>query len=136
MAIAILKQRSEENKSILRDSFKKECPSSYKEIIEKIIPVISTDTYGEHALDQSRIHEIDDGNYQGTLVYIIASKGYQPSVYYAVYVNYGSCAGCDTLQSIVTYSPLIDKEIDEETLDSLMSLAEQIVCDIFEMVYP
>ena len=46
------------------------------------------------------IHVIDDGDYQGTLLYIIPEKGYQPSEYWAVKVSYGSCSGCDTMESI------------------------------------
>lgn len=49
--------------------------------------------------DPSKIHTIDDGDYQGTYLFIIPEKGYQPSKYWATTVYYGSCSGCDTLQA-------------------------------------
>lgn len=53
-------------------------------------------------LDIDNITEIDDGDYQGTLLYIIPFDTYQPeaSEYLLTYVSYGSCSGCDTLLRI------------------------------------
>lgn len=53
-------------------------------------------------LDLEAIHEIDDGNYQGTLLFLIPFKSYQPREYeyLMTYVGYGSCSGCDALLSI------------------------------------
>jgi hypothetical protein len=56
--------------------------------------------YGKYNPDPERIHVIDDGDYQGTLVYVIGSKNYQPDVYWYVKVSYGSCSNCDTLAAI------------------------------------
>jgi hypothetical protein len=50
--------------------------------------------------DPGRIHQIDDGDYQGTYVFVVAAQGYQPSTYWATKVSYGSCSGCDTIQAI------------------------------------
>lgn len=52
------------------------------------------------APDFKKIHEIDDGNYQGTLLFLVPVRGYQPSTYWVFKVNYGSCSGCDTLEAI------------------------------------
>lgn len=51
------------------------------------------------------VRELDDGHYQGTLVFIFHRKTYQPSIsdYAFTYVDYGSCSGCDTLQRIWSY---------------------------------
>ena len=62
--------------------------------------------------DHENIREIDDGHYQGTLVFIINETGYQPSSYFATSVGYGSCSGCDTLQS-VTMSTDVEQRIKE-----------------------
>ena len=43
--------------------------------------------YGGPGLE--RIHRIDDGDYQGTLVFVIGGKGYQLSTYWYVKVSYG-----------------------------------------------
>ena len=50
------------------------------------------------------ILSIDHGDYQGTLLFIIAASGYQPNKYWFVKVDYGSCSGCDTLEGIRCYS--------------------------------
>jgi hypothetical protein len=51
------------------------------------------------------ITEIDHGDYQGTLVFVIGGSGYQPGVedHWYTSVYYGSCSGCDTLQGISDY---------------------------------
>lgn len=48
---------------------------------------------------------IDDGDYQGTMLFIIPKCTYQPSKddYITTYVSYGSCSGCDTLLGISGY---------------------------------
>ena len=53
--------------------------------------------------DPDRIHRIDDGGYQGTLVFVIAERDYQPSTYWYTTVSYGSCSGCDSLESAWGY---------------------------------
>lgn len=50
--------------------------------------------------DSNRISTINDGDYQGTLVFVIPEYGYQPYTYWVTKVSYGSCSGCDTLESI------------------------------------
>ena len=62
--------------------------------------------------DHENIREIDDGHYQGTLVFIINETGYQPSSYFATSVSYGSCSGCDTLQA-VTMSTDVEQRIKD-----------------------
>ena len=54
--------------------------------------------YGEP--DSEKVHRIDDGDYQGTLVYLVPEQTYQPSTYFVFKVSYGSCSGCDTMQAI------------------------------------
>lgn len=56
--------------------------------------------YGANWSDNLAI--IDDGDYQGTLIYLIHREVYQPSPddYLITYVDYGSCPGCDTLEGI------------------------------------
>jgi hypothetical protein len=79
--------------------FVDEHPGSYEGIVEDVIRAINPD--GDYdGPDPSRIHTIDDGDYQGTLVFVIGAGGYQPHRYWATSVSYGSCGGCDTLQGI------------------------------------
>lgn len=47
-----------------------------------------------------RVYQINDGDYQGTLVFLAPENCYQPDQYFYTKVWYGSCSVCDTLQSI------------------------------------
>ena len=66
---------------------------------------------------------IDDGDYQGTQIFITPLNTYQPSVEQYVYTNtyYGSCSGCDTLLGIIDF--FSSKEIGESEIKDLMQLA-------------
>lgn len=103
--ITQLVQRFDAKRPALLTRFQLAHPNSYRAILQDLVEVITADDdYGECNLDPERIHQIDDGDYQGTLVFVIAAKGYQPSNYWATMVSYGSCSGCDTLQAISNYS--------------------------------
>lgn len=109
--------------------FSEKHPENYKAIVEAVMAVLNN---GEHygAPDPKRIHELDDGDYQGTLVYVIAATGYQPSDYWYVKVGYGSCSGCDTLEGIRSYSD--DKPTEDQVRD-YMTLALHIVQGLKKM---
>ena len=95
-------------------------PANYAEIVRRVIDVITTEEEYDSP-DPDRIHEIDDGDYQGTLVFVIGARGYQPSKYWFVKVSYGSCSGCDTLQAISDNydTPPTPRERDEYNLLAL-----------------
>lgn len=93
-------QRFDASRNALADRFRSERPSEYSAIVKMVVEALASNA-DRHEPDPERIHEIDDGDYQGTLVYIIGAKGYQPSDYWSVFVSYGSCSGCDTLQSVL-----------------------------------
>lgn len=112
-----------ERKADLRVIFAKEHPADYKAIVEAVVTLLH-DENAYVSPDPERIVEIDHGDYQGTLVYIIGASGYQPSEYWAVQVYYGSCSGCDTLQAIHQYS---DDPPNEKQIDDYMTLALHIV---------
>lgn len=90
-----------------KDSIKKELlkghPENYLSLVKMLVNNLSDEesiVYGEFDPSKERITEIDHGNYTGTLLYIVANKDYDPDKYFSIRVNYGSCSGCDTLQSI------------------------------------
>lgn len=86
----------------LMEEFSAHHPEDYKEIVRAVVTALNGEAgWGP---DPDRIHQIDDGDYQGTLVFVIAAQGYQPSDYWYVKVGYGSCSVCDTLQAISSYS--------------------------------
>lgn len=88
-------------------------PEDYKSLVKLVVETVATDDYGQP--DPERITEIDHGDYQGTLVYVIAAGGYQPDRFWYVRVGYGSCSGCDTLQAISDYSdePPTPRQVSE-----------------------
>ena len=65
---------------------------------------------------------IDNGDYQGTQIFLIPLDVYQPDVNQYVFTNtyYGSCSGCDTLQGILYR---YYETPDENQIKDLMQLA-------------
>lgn len=112
------------NKEFVLASLKQGHPS-YKSLVKLVVEAVTDDN--DYELDPERIHVIDDGDYQGTLLFVIASKGYQPSKYWAVYVGYGSCSGCDTLQGIREESRWDSKEPTDSQVNDYWTLALHIV---------
>ena len=105
--------------------FSEKHPEQYLEIVKVVIEAIhDPDEYGD--IDPTRIHEIDDGDYQGTLLYVIAANSYQPADYWYVKVEYGSCSGCDTLQAINDEWDS-EKKPSKEQVKDYMTLALHIV---------
>ena len=99
----------EENKDKLQKYFETTEQSkydSYELILKKILDIVVTkaDEYGD-SWDTDNMTVIDDGDYQGTQIFIIPRDTYQPSSidYLVTNTYYGSCSGCDTLQSIHNY---------------------------------
>lgn len=76
--------------------------------------------------DTERIHEIDDGDWQGNYIYLIPKDTYQPlgSDYLVTQVSYGSCSGCDTIEGIRQYDSGLP---NEEQIKEYMTLALHLV---------
>lgn len=98
--------------------------NSYDYMVKKVVELIFNDENSNYSetFDHENITEIDDGDYQGTLLYVIPKKTYQPSEheYLMTYVGYGSCSGCDTLQAI--------QEWDSDNINK-----DQFIKDIMEL---
>lgn len=116
------------NQASIEAKFRAAHPESYGDVVRVVVDAVKGDEY-DH-MDPSRIHTIDDGDYQGTLLFVIASSGYQPSKYWYVKVAYGSCSGCDTLQDIRGYN---DEPVTDQQLRDYMTLALHIVQGLKEM---
>lgn len=122
-------QRFEKGRPLLEAQFTAEHPGDYQTIVKAVVEVIGNEE-DYYSPDPNRIHTIDDGDYQGTLVYVIGARGYQPDSYWFVKVGYGSCSGCDTLESISNYS---SKPPTAEQVKDYMGLALNIVQGIKSM---
>lgn len=81
-----------------------------------------------------RLTVIDDGDYQGTQIFIMPLDTYQPSVENYVYTNnyYGSCSGCDTLMAIQSWDT--EKLPSKEQVKDYITLALHLLqkCKMFE----
>lgn len=95
---------------------------SYKDLVRSIFNiVINTDERIYDQYDTENIVSIDDGDYQGTLIFILHRDTYYPDVsdYVFTSVDYGSCSGCDTLLSISGYE---DDIPSDEQVEDYMTL--------------
>jgi hypothetical protein len=116
-------QRFDAARGALLEKFSAAHPANYQAIVRAVVEAVSSgNEYSDP--DPERIVEIDHGSYQGTLVYVIGVKGYQPSDYWYVKVGYGSCSGCDTLEAIKGYR---DEKPTEEQAKDYLTLALHIV---------
>lgn len=113
----------DESKNSLEDYFRNKKQSEYCTYLNIVKAIF---TYAIEGYDVSRIHQIDDGEYQGTLLFIIPKKEYQPCIddYLYTYVDYGSCSLCDTLQGICDYD---EDKPSKEQVKKYMILALHLV---------
>ena len=89
----------------------------YDDIVRIVIDAIHE---GHGDPNPEAIHAIDDGDYQGTLLFVIPEDSYNPYDYWYVKVMYWSCSACDTLQGV------LDSDNRNQQLDWLFTLALHI----------
>lgn len=99
--------------------------AEYKDLVRLLFDVvINPEIKGadRNKYDCNDIKEIDNGDYQGTLIFILHKNCYQPSItdYMYTYVDYGSCSGCDTLMGIQDYN--LDKYPTENQIKDYTTL--------------
>lgn len=133
--LKILVKKWDRNKNKL-ESFLRETSGlnncCYKDLVKATFEHIFNDDtfmrFDRGKLEIESITEIDDGDYQGTLLFLIPFATYQPSEseYLMTYVGYGSCSGCDTLQAIQTDYHTDDKLTDSQVKD-FMTLCKDIL---------
>jgi hypothetical protein len=78
----------------------------------------------DNTWEVEKITEIDNGCYQGTLLYLIPRMCFEPAEYdyLMTYVGYGSCSGCDELESIQC-----ERSDEDAFIRNIMSLCRDIV---------
>ena len=102
------------NKDSLKDVIKKnkikDTCDSYSMMTDVLIREVLNKPIDDNDFSQNGVFSenykiVDDGDYQGTQLFILHKAHYQPSVedYYVFDNSYGSCSGCDTLLSITSY---------------------------------
>lgn len=132
--LKICRQKWDENKDKLEEALRRDKglnSCDYLHLVKKTVEIILNGGHTEYGEDYQvdKIHQIDDGDYQGTLIYLIPANTYQPSEYeyLMTYVGYGSCSGCDTLQAIQGWD---EKPPTESQMKDYMGLCLHIVQNI------
>jgi hypothetical protein len=116
--------KSEES---LRDKFLNNHVYDYSEIVKILIEELNTNLHKNDRWDPERITEIDEGDYQGTKLFVIGEEGYQPNSYLTTKAYYGSCSACDTLQGINECDFGESEQQDKEIVDDYMTLCLHLV---------
>lgn len=130
--------RWELNKTKLQEYFSgiEDRAIDYIDIFKKLFELVINDEDDyELDFDISKLTVIDHGGYQGSQLFIIPRKTYQPSPsdYILCHNYYGSCSGCDTLQGIWGYGTYDDEgeeiksTITKKQTEELMTLALHMV---------
>jgi hypothetical protein len=105
---------------------------SYETLVEMVVEHILNPEAGyDDTYDKENITVIDNGDYQGTQLFMIPTKTYQPdeSKYLLTFVSYGSCSGCDTLQSIQDWK---EGKLTDSQVKDFMILCKDLVCNIIK----
>lgn len=79
---------------------------SYEKLVKLVFEmVVNPEQQGTYNFNTKKIKVIDDGGYCGTQIFILHGDTYEPDVTDYVYTNtyYGSCSGCDTLLSLLSF---------------------------------
>lgn len=113
----------ENKKEKIREYFKNTRQKKY-DTYEKIVKLLVKEILPEY--DSKKITVIDDGDYQGTQIFMIPKNIYQPDIedYLFTHNYYGSCSGCDTLLRISEYD---DGLPTEEQVDDYMQLCLNLI---------
>lgn len=124
----------DKNKNRLQEALKDDCSlnsCNYLYLVKKVVELVLNDEKAENSYeyekwDFDRITEINDGDYQGTLLFLIPRRTYQPGAgeYLMTYSYYGSCSGRDALQAIQDWG---DNPPTEAQLRDYMSLCLHLI---------
>lgn len=107
--------------------------ADYLYLMKKLVKIVFNND-SAYTWDLERIVEIDDGDYQGTLLFIIPRQTCQPSEYdyLMTYICYGSCGYCDTLMGIKDNGYIVpdDAYPNEQQVKDYMTLMKDILTNM------
>lgn len=95
----------------------------YIDIVKALVKFVLNDNEEEYYnYNIDNITVVDDGEWQGTQLFIVPRDTYQPSFdeYIITHNVYGSCSGCDTLMSIVEWG---NSTLNKNQVRQLMDLS-------------
>lgn len=107
------------------------CDRDYKYLVKLVVEYILNNGDDDFHWNADKIVEVDHGNFQGTLLFLIPERTYQPSEYeyLMTYVGYGSCCVCDYLQSI---KPWEERRLNDDEVKKFMSLCKDILTNMIK----
>ena len=114
----------DERKHLLEGWLKENMPEDYAQIHRKLFELVVTDPIGRYSKwNWDRLVEIDNGSYQGVMIFIMCPNAYQPCLedYVFTSVEYGSCSVCDTFEGICGYE--YNKTPTPDQVSQFMTLA-------------
>jgi len=111
----------DENKNVLREQFSQKHPNSYHDLVKSVIMMLSNSMNAYDKPDPERITIVDDGEYHGTLIFVIGASNYEPSRYWIVKIN---------LESIRYYS---SDPPSGQQVDDYMTLALHVIQQLKEI---
>lgn len=128
--IKIMKELWNKHEKELRERLAKRTDvhqMEYVDLVHLTFETIFNGDEGEDKLNLKEMTEIDNGDYQGTLLYLIPFKTYQPAEYeyLMTYIGYGSCSGCDALQAAKSWCD--EGALTEAELKAVMAICKDIV---------
>jgi hypothetical protein len=122
------------NKGLLEERLKKDATLNscdYTDLVKLVVDFILNphEEYEDNKWDSKHITVVDNGDYQGTLLFLIPRDTYQPGEYdyLMTYVGYGSCSGCDTLKAIQEWN---DAPLTERQVKDFMTLCKDLVTNM------
>ncbi len=133
-----LRKWDENREKLVQELWKdREGGYTYRELLRKVVSAVLNE--GEKEEDRyspDKITEIDNGDYQGTLLFLIPEDTYQPGEYdyLMTYINYGSCGLCDVLihYNDMEYEEEEGKARPGERVKGYLSVCRMLLCNMIK----
>ena len=113
---------------------------NYSHLMKTVIHCILNDNIDniddiDSEWDEKNFTVIDNGDYQGTLLFLIPQDTYEPDVteYLMTFIDYGSCSGCDTLLAIQSEIDFGYEDKNEELVVSdFMKICKDLITNMIK----
>lgn len=125
------KNKEKLEQAILQNKELHKC--DYQDLVKMVVKyILNPNSSKKDKYNENNITVIDNGDYQGTLLFMIPRDIYQPtaSEYLLTYISYGSCAACDLLKDLKMYYYDYQNEFAKHYINDYMMLCKDIVCNI------